>query len=113
MTTSALQIWARFVQMQCAHVQQSYELRAHNIRGWTLLYLAVRRTGGPRQCVILGSTFCPAQNLIENSKLLCSAELQVTYEQRLTANSTAILLGICTDTDLYLEFGEQVFIYAG
>ncbi|KAA6428626.1 MAG: hypothetical protein FRX49_01501 [Trebouxia sp. A1-2] len=45
-------------------------------------------------------------------KRTCSCA-QVTYEQRLTANSTAILLGICTDTDLYLEFGEQVFIYAG
>ncbi len=79
---AGLGLMARFVQMQCAHVQQSYELRAQNIRGWMLLYLAVRRTGGPRQCVILGSTFCPAQNLIENSKLVCSAELQVTHEQR-------------------------------
>lgn len=70
---------AGYTQLQYAHVQQSYELIKQNLRGWTLLYLAVRRTGGPKQCVILGSTFCPAQNLIENSKLPCSAEMQVTH----------------------------------
>ncbi len=71
-------LMAGIIQMQVQHVQQSYELRAQNIHGWTLLYLAVKCTGGPRQCVILGSTFCPAHNPIENSKLLCSADTLAT-----------------------------------
>ena len=81
MVLQARASWPELFRCSVQHMHQSYELREQDIHGWTLLYLAVRGTGGPRQCVILGSTFCPAQNLIENSKLFCSAELQLKHEQ--------------------------------